>query len=163
MVSTPARCTNHDLISTKHHIPPTIERTDDYIKERIFGNFQNFQEPRFKMSKLGFWVFSPPLGKKVNTRTNNLKVHTTSSDTHTTLVGTAALSHNIVFIDGDINVFRVGPTSVIFEKFRIMTIKQNVRGGWSGVAMGVRRSRVPLVKVNSTSAHSSRRRFSQIW
>ncbi len=26
-----------------------------------------------------------------------------------------------------------------------MTTKQNVRGGWSGVATGVQRSRVPLV------------------
>ncbi len=40
------------------------------------------------------------------------------------------------------------PTSVILGKFRIMTAKQSVRGGWSGVAMGVRRSQVPLVPFN---------------
>ncbi len=38
--------------------PPTTERTDGYIEKRVFGNFQNFREPRFKMSKPGFWVFS---------------------------------------------------------------------------------------------------------
>ncbi len=39
----------------------------------------------------------------------------------------------------------MGPTSVILGKFRIMTTKQSVRGGWSGVATSVRRSQVPLV------------------
>jgi len=38
--------------------PPTTERTDGYIEECVFGNFQNFREPRFKMLELGFWVFS---------------------------------------------------------------------------------------------------------
>jgi len=71
------------------------------------------------MSEPGFWVFSPPSGKGVNTRTNNLKVHTASSDTRTTLVKTIALNHNIVFICGDINAFRVRPTSVILGKFRL--------------------------------------------
>jgi hypothetical protein len=55
------------------------------------------------MSELGFWVFSPSLGKGVNTWTDNLRVHKAGSDTHTTLVGTTLLSHNIVFICGDIN------------------------------------------------------------
>jgi hypothetical protein len=56
------------------------------------------------MSEPGFWVFSPPSGKGVNTRTDNLRVHMAGSDTRTTTsVGTAALSHNIVFICGDIN------------------------------------------------------------
>jgi hypothetical protein len=54
-----------------------------------------------------------PLGKGVNTRTVNLRVHTTGSDTHTTSVGTTALSHNIVFIYGGYKCLRVGPTSVI--------------------------------------------------
>jgi hypothetical protein len=35
--------------------------------------------------------------------------------------------------------------SVILGKFPIMMTKQSVRGGWSGAATGVRRSRVPLV------------------
>jgi len=39
----------------------------------------------------------------------------------------------------------VGPTSVILGKFPIIATKQSVRGGWNGVAMGVRRSRVPLM------------------
>jgi hypothetical protein len=83
--------------------PPTIERTDNYIEERVFENFQNFQEPRFKMLEPGFWVFSPPSGKGVNIRTDNLRVHTAGSDTRTTSVGTTTLTHNIVFICGDIN------------------------------------------------------------
>jgi hypothetical protein len=55
------------------------------------------------MSKPRFWVFSPPSGKGVNTRTDNLRVHTAGSDTRTTPVRTTALSHNIVFICGDMN------------------------------------------------------------
>ncbi len=39
--------------------------------------------------------------------------------------------------------------SVILGKFRIMATKQSVRGGCSGVATGVRRSRVPLVDFNA--------------
>jgi hypothetical protein len=38
--------------------PPIIERTGGYIEERVFEKFQNFHEPRFKMSESGFWVFS---------------------------------------------------------------------------------------------------------
>jgi hypothetical protein len=119
-VSAPTRCTNQDLISTKHRIhpkgrndgriaslshrtrggyknlplpsppPPTTERMGGYIEERVFGNFQNLREPRFKMSEPGFWVFSPSLGKGVNTWTNNLRVHTVGSDTRTMLVETTA-------------------------------------------------------------------------
>jgi hypothetical protein len=120
--------------------PPTTERTGGYIEELVFGNFQNFQEPRFKMSEPRFWVFSPPLSKGVNTRTDNLRVHTTSSDTRTTSIGTIALSHNIVFYLWGYKCLRVGPTSVILGKFPIMATKQSVQGGWSGVATGVRRS-----------------------
>jgi hypothetical protein len=65
------------------------------------------------MSEPGFWVFSLLSGKGVNTRTNNLRVHRASSNTHTTSVGTTALSHNIVFICGGYKCLRVGPTSVI--------------------------------------------------
>jgi len=39
--------------------------------------------------------------------------------------------------------------SVILGKFPIMATKQSVQGGWSGVATGVRRSRVPLVTNNN--------------
>jgi hypothetical protein len=118
-VSAPAMCTNQDLISTKHRsrskgrndgriasfshrtrgeyknlplLPPTTERTGGYIEERVFGNFQNFREPSFKMSKPGFWVFSPSSGKGVNTRTDNLRVHMAGSDTRTMSVGTTARS-----------------------------------------------------------------------
>jgi hypothetical protein len=52
------------------------------------------------MSKPGFWVFSPPSGKGVNTRTDNLKVHTAGFDTRTTSVGTTMLNHNIVLFVG---------------------------------------------------------------
>jgi hypothetical protein len=55
------------------------------------------------MSEPGFWVFSPPLGKRENIQFDNLRVHSAGSDTRTTSVGTTALSHNIVFICGDIN------------------------------------------------------------
>jgi hypothetical protein len=67
-VSAPSRCTNQDLISTKHRshlkgrndgqiaslshrmtggyknlpLPPTTERIGSYIEERVFENFQNF-------------------------------------------------------------------------------------------------------------------------
>jgi hypothetical protein len=89
--------------------PPTTERTGDYIEERVFRNFQNFREPSFKILEPGFWVFSLPLGKGVNTQIDNLKVHTTGSDTRTTLVETTVLSHNIVFICGDINALGWDP------------------------------------------------------
>jgi hypothetical protein len=52
------------------------------------------------MSEPGFWVFSLPSGKGVNTRTHNLRVHMAGSNIRTTSVGTTALSHNIVFICG---------------------------------------------------------------
>jgi hypothetical protein len=61
------------------------------------------------MSESGFWVFSPPSGKGVNTRTDNLRVHTAGSKTRTTSVRTTALSHNIVFICGDINALGWDP------------------------------------------------------
>ncbi len=125
-----ARCTNQDLISTKHRSrskerndgriaslshctrgryknlpPPTTKRTDGYIEELSGIKVQNV--------KTGFWVFSLPSGKGVNTRTDNLRVHTTGSDTRTTSIGTTALSHNIVFICRGYKCLRVGPTSVI--------------------------------------------------
>jgi hypothetical protein len=55
----------------------------------------------------------PPSGKGVNTRTDNLRVHTVGSNTRTTSVGTTTLSHIIVFICGGYKCLRVGPTSVI--------------------------------------------------
>jgi hypothetical protein len=97
--------------------PPPTERTGGYIEERVFGNFQNFRELRFKMSKPGFWVFSPSSGKGVNTRTDNLRVHTANSDTRTTSIGTIALSHTIVFICGDINAFGWDPRVLFWENF----------------------------------------------
>jgi hypothetical protein len=97
--------------------PPTTERTGSYIEACVFGNFQNFREPRFKMSESGFWVFSPPSGKGVNTRTDNLRVHTAGFDTRTTSVGTTTLSHNIVFIYGDINALGWDPRVLFWENF----------------------------------------------
>jgi hypothetical protein len=97
--------------------PPTTERTGGYIEEHVFKNFQNFRELKFKMSEPGFWVFSPPSGKGVNTRTNNLRVHTANSDTRTTSVETTALSHNIVFICEDINALRWDPRVLFWEIF----------------------------------------------
>jgi len=34
--------------------PSTTERTGDYIEERVFKNFQNFRESKFKMSEPRF-------------------------------------------------------------------------------------------------------------
>jgi hypothetical protein len=96
---------------------PITERNDGYIEECVFRNFQNFRKPRFKMSESGFWVFSPLSGKGENTRTDNLRVHKASSDTRTTLVGTTALSHNIVFICGDINALGWDLRVLFWENF----------------------------------------------
>ncbi len=74
------------------------------------------------MLELGFWVFSPPSSKGVNTQTDNLRVHMTGFDTRTTSVGTTALSHNIVLIYGDINALRWDPR-VFLGKFPIMATK----------------------------------------
>jgi len=46
-------------LSKEPAVTPTTERNGGYIEERVFGNFQNVRDPRFKMSELGFWVFSP--------------------------------------------------------------------------------------------------------
>jgi hypothetical protein len=96
---------------------PTTERTDNYIEERVFKNFQIFREPKFKMLESGFWVFSSSSGKGVNTRTNNLRVHPVGSDTRTTSVGTTTLSQNIVFICGDINALGWDPRVLFWENF----------------------------------------------
>jgi len=76
------------------------------------------------MSEPGFWVFSPPSDKGVNTRTNNLRVHTAGSDTHTTLVGTIVLSHNIVFIYGDINALGWDPRMLFWENFQLWRLNR---------------------------------------
>jgi hypothetical protein len=156
-VFAPAKCINQDLISTKHCSrpkgrndgriaslshrtrggyknlpPPTIERTGGYIEERVFENFQNFREPRFKMSEPGFWVFSPSSNKRINIRTDNLRVHTAGSATRTTSVGTTALSHNIVFICGDINALGWDPRVLFWENFRLW--RPNRAFGVAGVA-----------------------------
>ncbi len=99
--------------------PPTTKRTGGYIEKRVFENFQNFWEPRFKLSEPGFWVFSLPSGKGVNTRTDNLRVHTAGFDTRTMSVGTTARSHNIVFIYGDINALGWDPRVLFWENFRL--------------------------------------------
>jgi hypothetical protein len=69
------------------------------------------------MSEPGFWVFSPPSGKGVNTQIDNMRVHTTGSDTRTTSVGTTTINHNIVFICGDINALGWDPRVLFWENF----------------------------------------------
>jgi hypothetical protein len=69
------------------------------------------------MLEPGFWVFSPLSSKGVNTRTDNLRVHTIGFNTRTTSVGTTALSHNIVFICGDINALGWDPRMLFWENF----------------------------------------------
>jgi hypothetical protein len=112
--------------------PPTTEKTGGYIKERVFRNFQNFREPRFKMSEPRFWVFSPLSSKEVNTRTDNLRVHTAGFDTRTTSVGSTVLSHNIVFICGDINALGWDPRVLFWENFELW--RPNRAFGVVGVA-----------------------------
>ncbi len=116
----------------RHRIGSFIKRTDGYIEERVFENFQNFREPRFKMLEPGFWVFSPPSSKRVNTWTNNLRVHSAGSDTRTTSVGTIALNHNIVFICGDINALGWDPRVLFWENFGLW--RPNKAFGVAGVA-----------------------------
>ncbi len=106
-------------VKTFHPLPspPTTERTGGYIEECVFKNFQNFREPMFKMSKSGFWVFSPSSGKGVNIWIDNLRVHTAGFDTHTTSVKTTALSHNIILICGDINALGWDSRMLFWENF----------------------------------------------
>jgi hypothetical protein len=84
------------------------------------------------MSEPGFWVFSPPLGKGVNTRTDNLRVHTIGSDTRTMSVRTTAVSHNIVFIYGNINALGWDPRVLFWENFRLW--RPNRAFGVAGMA-----------------------------
>jgi hypothetical protein len=100
-------------------IKPSLptERIDNYIEERVFENFQNFRESRFKMSEPRFSIFSPSSGKGVNTRTDNLRVHTADFDTRTMSVGITTLSHTIVFICGDINALGWDPRVLFWENF----------------------------------------------
>jgi len=84
------------------------------------------------MLEPGFWVFSPPSGKGVNTRIDNLRVHKVGFDTHTMLVGTTALSHNIVFICGDINALGWDARVLFWENFRLW--RPNKVFGVAGVA-----------------------------
>jgi hypothetical protein len=84
-ISAPARCTNQDLISTKHHNrskgrndgriaslshrtrdgyknlppPPTTERTDGYIEERVFRISKTFGNQGSKCQNRGFGFFHP--------------------------------------------------------------------------------------------------------
>jgi hypothetical protein len=80
------------------------------------------------MSEPGFWVSHPcRVHKGVNTRTDNLRVHTASFDTRTTSVRTTALSHNIVFICRDINA--LGTHECYFGKIFDYG-DQTERSGW---------------------------------
>jgi len=68
---------------------PTTEKIGGYIEERVFGNFlSGTKVQNVKIGVLGFFTS----GKGVNTRTDNLRVHTTGSNTRTTSVGTTARS-----------------------------------------------------------------------
>jgi hypothetical protein len=87
-----------------HRISSFTEKTDGYIEDCVFGNFQIFREPRFKMSEPGFWVFSPPSGKGVN----------------------------IVFVCGDIHALGWDPRVLFWENFRLW--RPNRAFGVAGVA-----------------------------
>jgi hypothetical protein len=138
-------CTNQDLISTKHRsrlkgrndgriaslshhtrggyknlpLPPHYRKNRWLYKGACFRKFQKISRIKVQMLELRFWVFSPLSGKGVNTLTDNLRVHTASSDTRTTSVGTTLLSHNIIFIWGDINALRWDPRVLFWENFRL--------------------------------------------
>jgi hypothetical protein len=61
------------------------ERIDGYIEKHVFEIFQNFQ---IKVQNVRTGVLSfLTSGKRVNTRTENLRIHTTNSNTRTTSVG----------------------------------------------------------------------------
>ncbi len=90
--------------------PPLItKRIDGYIEERVFENFQNFWEPRFKMLEPGFWVFSRRVKEQIP------------------------------------GLITWGYTRLVLIPAQRRSGPLRVRGGWSGVAAGVRRSRVPLI------------------
>jgi hypothetical protein len=142
-VSAPARCTNQDLISTKHRnrpkgrndgqiaslsqrtrsgyknlpLPPHYRKSRWLYRGACFRKFPKLSGTKVQNVRTG--VFSPPSGKGVNTRTDNMRVHTAGSDTRTTSVETIALSHNIVFICGDINALGWDPRVLFWENFRL--------------------------------------------
>ncbi len=119
-------------MTVRSHLSPTAPKADIktfpsphyrknrwLYKGRVFENFQNFRKSKFKMLELGFWIFSAPSVKGVNTQIDNLRVHIVDSNTHIMSVGTTALSHNIVFICGDINALGWDPRVLFWENFRL--------------------------------------------
>ncbi len=143
-VSAPTRCTNQDMISTKHCSrpkgrndgriasfshrtkggyknlplpPPHYRKNRRLYRGACFRKFPKLSRTKVQNVRTGVLGFSPPSGKGVNTRTDNLRVHTAGSDTRTTSVGTTTLSHNIVFICGDINAVGWDPRVLFWEIF----------------------------------------------
>jgi hypothetical protein len=145
-VSVPTRCTNQDLISIKHcsrskgrndgriasHShrtrggyknlplpPPHYQKNRRLYRGACFRKFPKLLGTKVQNVKTGVLGFLTPSGKGVNTRTNNLRVHTTGSYTRTTSVGTTALSHNIVFICEDINALGWDSQVLFWGNFRL--------------------------------------------
>ncbi len=136
-VFAPARCTNQNMIYTKHRNRPK-GRNDGRIaslSHRTRREYENLplspplpkepaviqvvSETKVQNVKTGVLGFLTLVGKGVNTRIDNLRVHMASSDTRTTSVGTTALSHNIVFICGDINALGWDPRMLFWENSRL--------------------------------------------
>ncbi len=69
--------------------PPTTERTDGYIEERVFRKFPKLSRTKVQNVKIEVLSFFMS-GKGINTRIDNLRVHMAGSDTRTTSVETTA-------------------------------------------------------------------------
>ncbi len=157
-VFAPVKCTNQDLISTKHcsrpqgrndgriaslshrtrggyknlPLPPHYRKNRWLYRGVCFLKFPKLSGTKVQNVRIGVLGFLIPSGKGVNTRTDNLRVHTAGFDTRTTSVETTTLSHNIVFICGDINALGWDPRVLFWENFGLW--RPNRALGVAGVA-----------------------------
>jgi hypothetical protein len=98
---------------------PHYQKNQQLYRGTCFWKFPKLLRTKVQNVRTGVRDFSPSSGKGVNIRIDNLRVHTIGSDTRTTSVGTTALSHNIVFICGDINALGWDPRVLFWENFRL--------------------------------------------
>jgi len=71
--------------------PPHYQKNRQLYKGACFRKFSKLSETKVQNVRTGVLGFLT-LGKGVNTRTDNLRVHTVGSNTRTTLVGTTVRS-----------------------------------------------------------------------
>jgi hypothetical protein len=112
--------------------PPHCRKNRQLYRRACFRKFPKLLRTKVQNVRTGVLGFSPLSGKGVNTRIDNLRVHTVGSDTCTTSVGTTMLSHNIVFICRDINALGWYPWVLFWENFRLW--RPNRAFGVVGVA-----------------------------